>query len=68
MTPTYPSAETLLDEAVEQAGTTNLATSDFGPGDFREGLEVLLDSLRRDGDLSAARGGGSRRTTSAVGW
>jgi len=42
----YPSAEQLLDEAVAEAGHTN-----FGPGDFREGLEVLLDSLERDGDL-----------------
>ena len=25
--------------------------ADFGPGDFREGLAVLLDSLERDGDL-----------------
>src|SRR5699024_9296867 len=32
---------------VEQAGS-----SDFGPGDFREGLEVLLDSLERESDLS----------------
>jgi hypothetical protein len=43
----YPSADQLLDEAAEQAGLF-----DFGPGDFREGLEVLLDSLERDGDLS----------------
>jgi hypothetical protein len=48
MTARYPDAESLLAEAVELAGT-----SDFGPGDFREGLEVLLDSLTRDGDLSA---------------
>jgi hypothetical protein len=27
---------------------------DFGPGDFREGLDRLLDSLERDGDLSPA--------------
>ncbi len=27
---------------------------DFGPGDFREGLDVLLDSLERDADLSDA--------------
>ena len=43
----YPTAEQLLDEAVEQSGLT-----DFGPGDFREGLEVLLDSLEHDGDLA----------------
>ncbi|XVQ14136.1 sulfotransferase family protein [Spirillospora sp. CA-255316] len=42
----YPTADQLMAEAVEQAGL-----SDFGPGDFREGLEVLLDSLERDGDL-----------------
>jgi sulfotransferase family protein len=42
----YPSADQLLGEAAEQAGL-----SDFGPGDFREGVEVLLDSLERDGDL-----------------
>jgi hypothetical protein len=42
----YPTAEQLLDEAVQQAGLI-----DFGPGDFREGLEALLASLERDGDL-----------------
>jgi Sulfotransferase family len=42
----YPSADQLLDEAAEQAGL-----SDFGPGDFRDGLVVLLDSLESDGDL-----------------
>ena len=42
----YPTSEQLLDEAVVESGHTN-----FGPGDFREGLEVLLDSLERDGDL-----------------
>jgi hypothetical protein len=56
----YPSADQLLDEAVEQADL-----SDFGAGDFREGLTVLLDSLERDGDLSpdtdAAVGGDLRR-------
>jgi hypothetical protein len=45
--PRYPSADQLLDEAAGQAGL-----SDFGPGDFRDGLAVLLDSLERDGDLS----------------
>lgn len=43
----YPSADQLLEEAVAEAGL-----SDFGAGDFREGLAVLLDSLGRDGDLS----------------
>ncbi len=42
----YPSAEQLLAEAEAVAGL-----SDFGPGDFREGLVVLLDSLEHDGDL-----------------
>ncbi|ADP79594.1 sulfotransferase family protein [Pseudofrankia inefficax] len=42
----YPSANQLLDEAAAQAGL-----ADFGPGDFRDGLAVLLDSLERDGDL-----------------
>jgi hypothetical protein len=42
----YQSAEQLLEKAVAEAGH-----DDFGPGDFREGLEVLLDSLERDGDL-----------------
>jgi len=43
----YPSGESLLKDAME---ATNL--TDFGPGDFREGLEVTLESLERDGDLS----------------
>ena len=42
----YPSSEQLMGEAVEQTGL-----SDFGAGDFREGLDVLLESLERDGDL-----------------
>jgi hypothetical protein len=42
----YPTADQLLDEAVAECGHT-----DFGPGDFRDGLDVLLDSLERDGDL-----------------
>ena len=42
----YPTADQLLDQAVAECGHT-----DFGPGDFREGLEVLLESLERDGDL-----------------
>jgi hypothetical protein len=54
MTTTYPSAEWLLAEAASQAGS-----SDFGPGDFRVGLEVLLDSLARDGDLSASAAEGT---------
>jgi hypothetical protein len=42
----YPSPAQLMDVAVEVTGL-----SDFGPGDFREGLDVLLDSLARDADL-----------------
>ena len=43
----YPTADQLLQEAIAENGH-----EDFGPGDFREGLEVLLDSLERDGDLN----------------
>jgi len=43
----YPSAQTLMSEASLQAGR-----SEFGPGDFREGLRVLLESLEKDADLS----------------
>ena len=42
----YPTGAQLMDEAMAETGL-----SDFGPGDFREGLDVLLDSLERDGDL-----------------
>jgi Sulfotransferase family len=45
----YPSADQLMAEAVEESGL-----SEFGNGDFRDGLVVLLDSLERDGDLSPA--------------
>lgn len=45
----YPTADELLAEAAAEAGH-----DDFGPGDFREGLAVLLDSLERDGDLDPA--------------
>ena len=31
--------------------STEAGHADFGPGDFREGLAVLLESLERDGDL-----------------
>ena len=44
----YPSADDLLATA---AATTGL--DDFGPGDFRDGLDVLLESLERDADLGA---------------
>ncbi len=42
----YPTADELMDEAAANTGLT-----DFGPGDFRQGLEVLIGSLERDGDL-----------------
>ena len=45
----YPSRDELLAEAVDLTGH-----SDFGPGDFREGLDVLLESLERDADLAPA--------------
>jgi Sulfotransferase family len=43
----YPTGATLIAEAMGAVGL-----SDFGPGDFREGLDVLLDSLERDADLN----------------
>jgi len=43
----YPSSDALLDDARQETGR-----ADFGPGDFREGLDVLLESLTRDADLS----------------
>jgi hypothetical protein len=43
----YPTADRLLADAGAQTGL-----SDFGPGDFRSGLEVLLESLARDVDLN----------------
>jgi hypothetical protein len=49
----YPPSEQLLEEAVAEAGH-----DDFGPGDFREGLDVLLDSLEHDGDLHLATDAG----------
>lgn len=49
MTAVYPTADELLAEAIERTGL-----SDFGPGDFRQGLGILLGSLGSDGDLSAA--------------
>jgi len=42
----YPTPDQLLSEAAAQGGHT-----DFGPGDFRDGLAILLESLERDGDL-----------------
>jgi Sulfotransferase family len=45
----YPTSEVLLAEASEATGLT-----EFGPGDFRDGLDRLLDSLERESDLSPA--------------
>jgi hypothetical protein len=45
----YPTPEALMSAAMEET-----CLSDFGPGDFREGLEVLLDSLEHDADLLPA--------------
>lgn len=39
----YPAAEDLLTRAVERTGLV-----DFGPGDFRDGLDVMLESLAAD--------------------
>ena len=44
-----PSRDALLADAAAATGLT-----DFGPGDFRDGLDVLLESLARDADLDAA--------------
>ena len=43
----YPTRDELMAEAAARAGH-----ADFGPGDFREGLDVLLESLERDADLA----------------
>jgi sulfotransferase family protein len=45
----YPDRDELLADATAQTGL-----SDFGPGDFREGLDMLLASLTADADLSPA--------------
>jgi hypothetical protein len=44
----YPDVDTLLAQARDATGL-----DDFGPGDFRDGLAVLLESYERDTDLSA---------------
>jgi Sulfotransferase family len=49
----YPTRDTLLAEASEQ---TRLDA--FGPGDFRDGLDVLLESLARDADLDPSTDAG----------
>lgn len=43
----YPTRDRLLEDAVAATGL-----EDFGPGDFREGLEVLLESLAADAGLA----------------
>jgi hypothetical protein len=43
----HPSGDALMAEAVQTTGL-----SDFGPGDFREGLDVLLESVAVDAELS----------------
>jgi Sulfotransferase family len=43
----YPSTEILLEQAATETGL-----SDYGAGDFREGLTVLLESLAHDAGLS----------------
>jgi hypothetical protein len=42
----YPTSDELLADAERETGL-----DDFGPGDFRDGLDVLLESLERDADL-----------------
>jgi hypothetical protein len=42
----YPTSEQMMDLAVAKTGL-----GDFGPGDFREGLDVLLASLADDAGL-----------------
>ncbi len=42
----YPSSATLMAEANASTGL-----DDFGPGDFREGLDMLLNSLEHDAEL-----------------
>lgn len=49
----YPSSEELMAQAKKASGL-----SDFGPGDFREGMDVLLESLEHDGDLNRAADAG----------
>jgi hypothetical protein len=49
----YPDVESLLDDARASTGL-----DDFGPGDFRDGMAVLLESYERDTDLSATAAAG----------
>ncbi|MGE0385632.1 MAG: sulfotransferase [Gammaproteobacteria bacterium] len=48
MKSSYPSDIELVEQACREAGS-----EEFGPGDFRDGLQVLLASLERDADLPA---------------
>src|SRR3954464_6652134 len=43
----YPGSDWFMEEARKSTGL-----SDFGPGNFREGLDVLLRSLAEDAKLS----------------
>jgi hypothetical protein len=45
----YPTGDELMATAMQGSGLT-----DFGPGDFRDGLDNLLASLECDGDLDPA--------------
>ena len=45
----YPTGDELMATALQESSLT-----DFGPGDFRCGLDNLLASLERDGDLDPA--------------
>src|SRR5262249_58160913 len=45
----YPTGDELMATAMQKSGL-----ADFGPGDFRDGLDNLLASLERDGDLDPA--------------
>lgn len=47
--PRYPTGEQMMDAAVAATGL-----DDFGSGDFREGLDVLLQSLAEDAGLDPA--------------
>ena len=49
----YPTLQELLDEA-----STSTRLTDFGPGDFRAGLEALLRSLTDDADLDPSTDAG----------
>jgi hypothetical protein len=44
----FPTRDELLAEAERETGL-----ADFGPGDFRDGLDILLDSLNHDADWGA---------------